>query len=76
MPVKRLTGKIISDKMQKTVIVAVDMPKKHSVYEKPIKNTRKLKARNDVGAVLGETVLIEEGRKLGKTVSWKVIKKA
>lgn len=75
MSVKKLTGKIVSDKMNKTVVVAVEMNKKHSVYSKIVKNTRRFKTRNDSDAKLNDLVLIEECRPLSKSVSWKVVGK-
>ena len=41
MAQKTLTGKIISDKMQKTVVVAVEIPTRHPIYNKLMKNTKK-----------------------------------
>ena len=62
--------------MEKTVVVAIEMPKKHAIYEKQMKNTKKLKVRNEVGAEVGNVVIIEECRPLSKDVSWKVVQKA
>lgn len=73
MAKKRLIGKIVSDKMQKTVVVAVEMPKRHPIYGKNIKNTRRFKARNLVEAKLGQQVVIEECVPFSKEVTWKVI---
>jgi len=73
MPKKILKGKVISNKMQKTVVVAVDVPKIHPVYLKSIKNTRKFKARDEIGVKVGDIVAIEESRPYSKEVSWKVI---
>ena len=73
MPKKVFEGKIVSNKMDKTVVVAVDVPKKHPVYKKTIKNTRKIKARNETEAKLGDVVRIEECRPLSKQVSFRVL---
>lgn len=70
MPKKLLKGKIVSDKMEKTVVVAVDIYQKHPIYEKTLKNTRRFKARNEIGALLGDTVLIEEHVPFSKEVTW------
>lgn len=70
MPKKMFKGIIVSDKMKKTVVVAVEMPKKHPLYNKEIKNTRKFKARNEIEAKTGDTVYIEESRPFSKEVSW------
>jgi small subunit ribosomal protein S17 len=75
MNIKTFKGKVVSDKMEKTVIVAVEMPKRHPVYEKVIKNTRRFKARDEVGVSLGDEVIIEECRPLSKEVSFKVVSK-
>jgi small subunit ribosomal protein S17 len=75
MSAKKLTGKIVSDKMQKTVVVAVEMHKKHPIYSKIVKNTRRFKARNDSDAKLNDVVVIEECKPFSKDVSWKVVGK-
>jgi len=72
MSKKTLTGKIVSDKMQKTVVVAVEVLKRHPIYGKSIRNTRKFKARNETGAKVGDTVTIEECKPISKEVVWKV----
>jgi len=76
MAKKKLQGKIVSDKMQKTVVVAVEVPKKHPIYGKTIKNTRRFLARNDNSkalAKLGDMVKIEESVRYSKKSSWKVL---
>ena len=75
MSVKTFKGKVISNKMQKTVIVAVDSPKKHPKYNKSIKNTTKLKARDEIGVVIGDEVIIEECKPFSKDVAFKVLGK-
>ena len=75
MSVKTFKGKVISNKMQKTVVVAVDSPKKHSKYNKSIKNTTKMKARDDIGVKIGDEVIIEECKPFSKEVSFKVLSK-
>jgi len=73
MPKRVLTGHVVSAKMQKTVVVAVDMSKKHAVYGKVVKNTRRFKARDEIGTKEGDFVSIEESKPLSKTVTWKVV---
>ncbi len=68
-----LKGKIVSDKMQKTVVVAVDMSKRHPIYKKIVKNTKRIKARNETKAKLNDIVTIEESAPFSKQVSWKVL---
>jgi small subunit ribosomal protein S17 len=73
MPKRRLTGKVVSAKMQKTAVVAVEKIKKHQLYEKDIKRTKKYKVRDEVGVNDGDTVVIEESRPFSKSVNWKII---
>lgn len=75
MSVKTFKGKIISNKMQKTVVVAVQMLKKHPIYGKDIKNTAKLKARDDIGLMVGDDVIIEECKPYSKKVAFRVVSK-
>lgn len=75
MPGRTFKGKVVSNKMQKTVVVAVEVPKKHRFYSKDIKLTKRFKVRDDIGLSVGDAVMIEETRPLSKTVTWKVIEK-
>ncbi len=70
MPKKIMKGQVVSDKMEKTVVVAVDIAKKHPIYEKALKVTRKFKARDELGASVGDIVIIEEHRPFSKEVNW------
>ena len=72
MPKKIFVGKVIADKMQKTVVVAVESPKRHPFYGKMLKNTMKYSARNIVNAKVGDNVKIVESRHYSKNVSWEV----
>jgi small subunit ribosomal protein S17 len=65
-------GLVTSDKMEKTVTVALLRRYAHPVYGKQITRTKKVKARNDHGAKTGDTVRIMETRPLAKTVNWRV----
>lgn len=73
MSKKVFIGKVISNKMQKTVVVSVEVPKRHPMYMKIMKNTRKFKARDEIGVGMGDLVKIEETSPLSKEVTWKVI---
>jgi small subunit ribosomal protein S17 len=73
MSSKKFKGKIVSAKMQKTVVVAVELPKRHPIYDKVVKNTRRFKARNEINALLGNEVLIQECKPFSKDVTWKVV---
>lgn len=76
MPKRTFEGKVVSDKMQKTVTVAVEMFKRHPVYGRIVKNTRKFKARNEnLELKIGDLVRIEESKPLSKTVTWTVVEK-
>ena len=73
MPRKILTGKVVSTKMQKTVVVAVEMTKRHPIYRKLVKNTRRFKVRDEIGVNEGDIVKIEESRPYSKEVTWIVL---
>ncbi|MFA6981570.1 MAG: 30S ribosomal protein S17 [Patescibacteria group bacterium] len=66
-------GTVVSDKMEKTVVVAVDIPKRHRIYNKTMRNTKRFKARDEMGAHEGDWVRIEECKPYSKETSWKVI---
>jgi small subunit ribosomal protein S17 len=72
--VKRtLTGRVVSDKMTKTVTVLVERRVKHPVLGKIIKLSKKYHAHNDMAEVKsGDVVTIEECRPISKTKAWKV----
>ncbi len=75
MSIKTFKGKVVSNKMQKTVVVAVEMPKKHPIYGKSIRNTKRFKVRDDIGLSIGDEVIIEECRPFSKNVSFRIIEK-
>ena len=66
-------GLVSSDKMTKTVTVVLTRQYAHAAYGKQMTRTKKVKARNDMGAQAGDTVRIMETRPLAKTVCWRVI---
>ena len=71
--VRTLTGKVVSDKMDKTVVVLVERKVKHPIYGKVIRLSKKFKAHdenNEFG--IGDTVIITESRPLSKTKTWVV----
>ncbi len=70
---KTQIGIVVSDKMDKTVVVRIDRLIKHPVYNKYIKRGSKYKAHdNDNSCKIGDRVLIEETRPLSKDKCWKV----
>ena len=71
---KTRVGKVISDKMEKTVVVAIEDNVKHPLYKKIVKNTIKLKAHDEEGiASKGDRVLIMETRPISKDKRWRVV---
>ncbi len=70
---KERVGVVVSDKMDKTVVVAVTDKTKHPVYKKTITSTRKFKAHDEENACgVGDKVRIVETRKLSKDKNWRV----
>jgi small subunit ribosomal protein S17 len=71
---KVLIGKVVSDKMDKTVVIAVETYKKHSLYHKRIKSTKKFKAHDEENvAKIGDTVKVMETRPLSKDKRWRLV---
>jgi len=67
-------GKVVSDKMDKTIVVAVETYKRHSLYQKRIKYTKKYKAHDELNqAKIGDTVKIMETRPLSKDKRWRLV---
>ncbi len=77
MPKRVLTGVVVSDKTEKTVVVKVERKVKHPLYGKIIRRSKKYHA-HDEGNVFkeGETVRIEECAPISKLKSWRVLDKA
>lgn len=74
MPKKNYTGEVISDKMQKTVVVAVTRLTQHPLYKKTIKKVEKFKAHDEENKCKkGDIVSITESRPLSKDKRWRVI---
>jgi small subunit ribosomal protein S17 len=70
---RRLTGRIVSGKMQKTVTVLVERTVKHAVFGKVQRRSKKYHAHVDTGEYReGDVVVIEESRPISKTKSWRV----
>lgn len=73
---KKLTGKVVSNKMLKTVVVLVERLKEHPKYKKRFKVRKKYKAHDEKGEYkIGDRVIIEECRPMSKEKKWRVIKK-
>ncbi|MEG0752233.1 MAG: 30S ribosomal protein S17 [Angelakisella sp.] len=70
---KTRIGKVVSDKMDKTIVVAIADSVKHPLYKKIIKRTVKFKAHDEENACgIGDTVMIMETRPLSKDKRWRV----
>jgi small subunit ribosomal protein S17 len=67
-------GKVVSNKMQKTIVVAVESLKKHRLYKKTYKVTKRFKAHDETNAAnIGDMVRIEETRPLSKEKRWRLV---
>ena len=73
MAAKELTGRVVSDKMDKTVVVAVESRVPHPKYQKIVVRTKKYKAHDDSNECkAGDLVRIRETRPLSRTKCWVV----
>jgi len=69
-----MIGRVVSDKMQKTVVVEVQRTQRHSLYNKVVRTTKKYMAHDEEGACKeGDLVRIEESRPLSHLKRWRVI---
>jgi small subunit ribosomal protein S17 len=76
MPKRVLTGTIVSDKADKTVVVKVERRVKHPLYGKIIKRSKKYHAHDEGNEFkIGETVRIEETRPISKLKTWRVLER-
>ena len=69
---KTYTGKVVSNKMDKTVVVAVTRQFQHPVYKKTVKKVARFKAHDEKGCQMGDTVVIVESRPISKNKRWVV----
>jgi small subunit ribosomal protein S17 len=75
MPVKQEIGIVISNKMQKTIVVKIEDRYSHPMYSKTLKKTKKYLAHDELETCnIGDQVLVEECRPLSKRKRWKLIK--
>ena len=71
---KERIGKVVSNKMQKTITVAVDRKVKHPIYGKFVNRTTKFKAHDEQNSAgIGDTVRIMETRPLSKDKRWRLV---
>lgn len=73
---KTYTGKVVSNKMDKTVVVAITRLFQHPVYRKTVKKVSKFKAHDEENACdIGDTVVITETKPMSKDKRWLVLEK-
>ncbi len=71
---KTRTGKVTSDRMDKTIVVAIEEHVKHPLYKKVVKRTYKLKAHDENNEChIGDTVRVMETRPLSKEKRWRLV---
>ncbi len=71
---KTKVGRVVSDKMDKTIVVSVERLARHPLYKRVIRLTTKFKAHDELNdAHTGDTVMIEESRPLSATKRWKLV---
>jgi len=71
---KTRVGRVVSNKMDKTIVVAVEDRVKHPLYKKIMKNTYKLKAHDEMNECnIGDTVEVMETRPLSKDKRWRLV---
>lgn len=74
MPGKRYTGIVVSDKMDKTAVVAITRLFQHPRYKKTVKRVTKFKAHDEANSAKeGDKVLIEESRPLSRDKRWVIV---
>ena len=71
---KTKVGRVVSDRMDKTIVVSVERLARHRLYKRVIRLTTKFKAHDETNdAHVGDTVLIEESRPLSATKRWRLV---
>jgi len=75
MPKKQRSGTVVSDKMDKTVVVQIERIVSHPLYGKSMRRRKRYKAHDETNVCrLGDQVLIEEARPLSKQKHWRVVR--
>lgn len=73
-PHRTVTGRVISDKMNKTIVVQVERKVKHPLYGKYVRRFSKMYAHDEDNTCrIGDLVMIEQSRPLSKTKRWKLV---
>ena len=71
---KTMVGTVVSDKMDKTIVVAIETRVKHPIYKKTVKRTYKLKAHDEENSCkVGDVVKVMETRPLSKDKRWRLV---
>ncbi|MGN0113932.1 MAG: 30S ribosomal protein S17 [Acutalibacteraceae bacterium] len=71
---KTRVGRVVSDKMDKTIVVAIEDNVKHPLYKKIVKKTVRLKAHDEANAAgVGDRVLVMETRPISKDKRWRLV---
>ncbi|MDR1931356.1 MAG: 30S ribosomal protein S17 [Spirochaetales bacterium] len=71
---KMLTGQVVSDKMQKTIVVQISSRQLHGLYKKYVSKTKKIKAHDEKNeAHIGDLVRVVESRPLSKDKRWRLV---
>lgn len=71
---RTIIGKVVSDKMDKTIVVEIERKVKHPLYGKYVRRSSKMYAHDEENACrIGDLVLIEQTRPLSKTKRWKLV---
>jgi small subunit ribosomal protein S17 len=72
---RTVTGRVVSDKMNKTITILVERKVPHPVYKKYVRRSTKIHAHDETNQCKeGDTVVIEQCRPLAKTKSWRLVK--
>jgi small subunit ribosomal protein S17 len=70
---RRLVGRVVSDKMDKTVVVAIDISKRHPIYKKVVRSTKKVMAHDESNEIkVGTVVRLVESKPLSRHKRWVV----
>ncbi|MGJ8515424.1 30S ribosomal protein S17 [Carnimonas bestiolae] len=71
---RTLTGKVVSDKMDKSIVVMIERSERHPIYGKYVKRSTKLHAHDETNqAKTGDRVSIREGKPISKNKSWSLV---
>ena len=71
---KVFTGQVVRERMQKTIVVAIEGRKVHPLYKKYVKTTKKVKAHDEQeSAHIGDTVRVVESRRMSKGKAWRLL---